>query len=300
MAGEITLKSFPFDSMEVLNSETEQMEPDRLYEAEIFRKYFAKFLSNGVYFGHYKNYGENSMKVSADSGLNIKVAKGAGIIEGADYENESERIFTLERPSTGNRVDRIVVKLDKTLAIRETQLYVKKGTGTTPATLQRDDNVYEICLAEVTVKSTTNITTDDVVDKRLDSTLCGLVNSLISVDGEELYQNFQTYINSVINELVRKDEEDIVFTGTIQDANGGTSENNFTDAYKQKLDGIANGANKITIENVLTSSSATNALSANQGKVLKGLVDGKQSKISTGTSVPSSLQEGEIYLQYFN
>lgn len=300
MAGEITLKSFPFDSMEVLNSETGQMEPDRLYEAEIFRKFFAKFLSNGVYYGHYKDYGENSMKVTSDGGLNIKVAKGAGIIEGADYENESERIFTLERPATGNRVDRVVVKLDKTLAIRETQLYVKKGTGTTPVTLQRDSNVYEICLAEITVKSTTNITADDIVDKRLDSTLCGLVNSLISVDGEELYQNFQTYINSVINELVRKDEDNIVFTGTIQDANGKTSKNNFTDAYKQKLDGIANGANNTIVENVLTSSSTTNALSANQGKILKGLVDGKQSKISTGTSVPSSLQEGEIYLQYFN
>ena len=203
MAG-VTLKSFPFDSMEVLNSETEQMEPDRLYEAEIFRKYFAKFLSNGVYFGEYQNYGENSMKVSADSGLNIKVAKGAGIIEGADYENESERIFTLERPSTGNRVDRVVVKLDKTLAVRETQLYIKKGTGTTPAELQRDDNVYEICLAEVTVKSTTNITANDVVDKRLNSSLCGIVNSLISVDGEELYQNFQDYIDSVTENIAFK------------------------------------------------------------------------------------------------
>ena len=204
MAGEIVLKSFPFDSMEVLNSETEQMEPDRLYEAEIFRNYFAKFLSNGVYFGHYKNYGENSMKVTADSGLNIKVAKGAGIIEGADYENESERIFTLERPSTGNRVDRVIVKLDKTLAIRETQLYVKKGTGTTPPTLQRDDNIYEICLAEVTVKSTTNITADDVVDKRLDSALCGLVNSLISVDGEELYEKFQDYIDEITSNILLK------------------------------------------------------------------------------------------------
>lgn len=300
MAGEIVLKSFPFDSMEVLNSETEQMEPDRLYEAEIFRNYFAKFLSNGVYFGHYKNYGENSMKVTADSGLNIKVAKGAGIIEGADYENESERIFTLERPSTGNRVDRVIVKLDKTLAIRETQLYVKKGTGTTPPTLQRDNNVYEICLAEITVKSTTNITADDVVDKRLDSTLCGLVNSLISVDGEELYQNFQDYIDSVTQNLVRKDEANVTISGIFKDANGGTSKNNFTDAYKTKLDGIASGANKTTVENVLTSSSTTNALSANQGKILKGLVDGKQSKISIGTSVPSSLQEGEIYLQYFN
>ena len=54
MSTSVTLKSFPFDSMEVLNEESGKMEDDRLYEAEIFRKYFAKFLSNGVYFGQYK------------------------------------------------------------------------------------------------------------------------------------------------------------------------------------------------------------------------------------------------------
>lgn len=239
MAGEITLKSFPFDSMEVLNEESSQMEPDRLYEAEIFRKYFAKFLSNGVYYGHYKNYGENGMKVTADGGLNIKVAKGAGIIEGADYENEEERVFTLERPTSGSRIDRVVVKLDKTLAVRETQLYIKQGTESAGPALQRDDNIYEICLAEVTVKSTTNITEADVVDKRLNSSLCGIVNSLISVDGEELYQNFQDYIDSVTENLVRKDEDSTI-TGKLI-AQGGIEGN-----VKGNLQGNADTASNCT------------------------------------------------------
>lgn len=214
MAGEITLKSFPFDSMDVLNAESGKMESDRLYEAEIFRKYFAKFLSNGVYFGHYKNYGENGMKVSAAGGLTIKVNAGAGIIEGADFENEEDKTFTLERPVSGNRIDRVVVKLDKTLAVRETQLYVKSGTGTTPATLQRDDNIYEICLAEVTVKSTSNIETADITDKRTNSNLCGIVNSLISVDGEELYQQFKDYIQEIKCNLVFKNQDNTI-TGKI-------------------------------------------------------------------------------------
>lgn len=284
MAGEITLKSFPFDSMDVLNTESSQMEPDRLYAAEIFRKYFAKFLSNGVYFGNYKNYGENSMKVTADGGLNIRVAKGAGLIEGADFENEQERVFTLERPVSGNRVDRVVVKFDTTLAVRETQIYVKSGTGETPALLQRDENIYEICLAEVTVKATTNITAADVVDKRIDSELCGIVNSLITVDGEELYQKFQDYIDTVTENLVRKDQENVTISGIFQDANGGTSENNFTDEYKNKLDGIEEQANKTVINNTLTSTSTVEALSAAMGKKLN---DEKQKNISYGTSTPS-------------
>lgn len=219
----VTLKSFPFDSMKVLNEESGQMEDDRLYEAEVFRKYFAKFLSNGVYFGHYKNFGENGMKVSLDNGLTIKVSKGCGIINGVDYELENDSLFILNRPSSGNRLDRVIVKVDDTLAERKTQLYIKEGNGTTPAILQRDENIYEICIAEVTVKSTTNLSDTDIKDTRLDNNLCGIVNSLISIDGEELYERFQTYIDGIADNLVRKDQDNII-TGKII-ANGGIEGN---------------------------------------------------------------------------
>lgn len=296
MADMITLKSFPFDSMEVLNSESNQMEPDRLYEAEIFRKYFAKFLSNGVYFGNYKNYGENSMKVTSDGGLNIRIAKGAGLIEGADYENEEERVITLERPTSGSRIDRVIIRLDKTLAERNTYLLIKAGDGTTTAELQRDENIYEICLAEITVKSTSNISLGDVVDKRLNKELCGIVNSLISVDGEELYQKFRDYIDTVTDNLIRKDQENVTILGVFKDANGGTSKNNFSDEDKAKLNGIATGANKTVVNNTLTSSSVIEALSAAMGKKLN---EEKQKKIFYGTSAPSEGSDGDIYIQFF-
>lgn len=296
MSDKVILKSFPFDSMQVLNEQSGQMEPDRLYEAEIFRKYFAKFLSTGVYYGHYKNYGENSMKVASDGGLNISIAPGAGIIEGADFENEEEKIFALERPASGERIDRVVIRFDKTLAERKTYLLIKEGNGTTQATLQRDDNIYEICIAEVTVKSTTNITSNDVIDKRTNLDLCGIVNSLISVDGEELYQQFREYIDSVTDNLVRKDQ-DIVLTGTLVDANGrGLSANDFTNAYKEKLDNISKNANETIINNTLTSSSTTEALSAAMGKKLN---EEKQKNISSGTETPSGGDSGDIYIQYF-
>lgn len=287
MSTTVTLKSFPFDSMQVLNEESGQMEPDRLYEAEIFRKYFAKFLSNGVYFGQYKNYGENSMKVILDSGLTIKVTKGCGIINGADYELENDTLFVLERPASGERKDRVVIKIDDTLATRETQLYVKEGNGLTPATLQRDGNIYEICIAEVSVKTTSNLTNADIKDTRLNKDLCGIVNSLISVDGQELYEQFQGYIDTVTENLVRKDQN-IVMTGTISDTQGRClSKNDFTNDLKAKLEGISSGANKTIVENLLTSNNTTNALSAAQGKALKTLVDEKQKKITYGTAAPS-------------
>lgn len=48
----------------------------------------------------------------------------------------------------------------------------------------------------------------------------------------------------------------------------GLSSNDFTTNEKTKLSGIATGANKTVVENVLTSTSTTNALAANQGKAL--------------------------------
>lgn len=52
----------------------------------------------------------------------------------------------------------------------------------------------------------------------------------------------------------------------------GLSTNDFTTALLNKLNGIAEGANKTTVENVLTSTSTANALSAAQGKALKDLI----------------------------
>lgn len=60
-----------------------------------------------------------------------------------------------------------------------------------------------------------------------------------------------------------------MFSGKVDTEDGkGLSANDYTTAEKNKLAGIETGANKTTVENVLTSTSTTNALSANQGKVL--------------------------------
>lgn len=58
-------------------------------------------------------------------------------------------------------------------------------------------------------------------------------------------------------------------------------------------------ANKVSLENSLTSTSTSKALTALQGKNLKDLVDAKQKKITKGTSTPSGGSDGDIYIQYF-
>lgn len=58
------------------------------------------------------------------------------------------------------------------------------------------------------------------------------------------------------------------------------STNDYTTEEKQKLAGIATNANKTTVENVLTSDSTTNALSAAQGKALKALIDSLTERVA--------------------
>lgn len=57
------------------------------------------------------------------------------------------------------------------------------------------------------------------------------------------------------------------------------STNDYTTTEKQKLAGIATQANKTIIENLLTSTSSVNALSAAQGKVLKDALDALSARV---------------------
>lgn len=60
----------------------------------------------------------------------------------------------------------------------------------------------------------------------------------------------------------------------------GLSSNDFTNAYKTKLDDIAAQANKTIVDNSLTSTSTTNALAAAQGKALKDLIDALTARVA--------------------
>lgn len=81
---------------------------------------------------------------------------------------------------------------------------------------------------------------------------------------------------------IAKLEQDVASlkTGKVDKVSGkGLSTNDYTTEEKTKLAGIAAQANKTTVENVLTSSSTTNALSAAQGKALKDALDALTARV---------------------
>lgn len=115
---------------------------------------------------------------------------------------------------------------------------------------------------------------------------------------DEAGNSIKDYINEILIEELEK-----LFSDTSKE-NKTTLE--LANTLKTKLDGIDNGATKTAINNTLTSTSTSEALSANQGKSLKDLIDsltttvnGKQKTISKGTAIPYGGSDGDIYIQYF-
>lgn len=74
-----------------------------------------------------------------------------------------------------------------------------------------------------------------------------------------------TYYNSIIEQMIAAKVDKV--------EGKQLSTNDFTTDEKKKLAGIAANATRVLVENVLTSDSTTNALSAAQGKALKALID---------------------------
>ena len=196
---EIELESFPFNSIV----------DDREYEAEIFRNYFGKFLTTGVYFGLYNDYGDYSMKVVPDTGLNIKVLKGCGLIKGTDFNLKNDTILQLQMPIGNNRKDMIVVRFDDRLEERKTKLYIKQGTEAEYAKLERTIDIYEICLAKIIVQDRAlEVTVEDIEDTRRNKNLCGIVTSLIDIDIQDVLEDITAKKDKFFLDLNIKTEKE--------------------------------------------------------------------------------------------
>jgi hypothetical protein len=151
---------------------------DRVYDATDFAAYFGSLVSNGIFYKTATN-----LQVSPGMGLAVSVAAGSAWINGYRYENTDALNMPLTTAHGSNpRIDRIVVRLSQ--ISRNIQLAVVTGTpAATPVApdLTRTSDVYELGIAEVLVPAAaTSIAANNITDTRLNTSLCGLVNSLVS------------------------------------------------------------------------------------------------------------------------
>lgn len=151
---------------------------DRIYDATDFAAYFGSLVSNGIFYATATN-----LQVSPGTGLAVSIAAGIAWINGYRYENTDALNIPLATANGSNpRIDRIVVRLS--MINRSIQLAVVTGipaaSPSAPA-LTRTTDVYELCIADVLVPAAaTSIAPNNITDTRLNTNLCGLVNSLVS------------------------------------------------------------------------------------------------------------------------
>lgn len=173
---------------------------DKRYSSEDFAEYFRAFLTDGI-----KNGGDNLKVTSTGSSMQVSVLPGTAMIRGYFYmlEGAGGKALNIEASDGRDRIDRVILRLDRGASVRNISLAVKRGqSGTSPAApaLTREGNIYELSLARVYVKvNSVKIMPADISDERYDTAVCGLINSLITLDTTEFYQQAQTAIEALQN-----------------------------------------------------------------------------------------------------
>lgn len=167
---------------------------DRKYQASDFAAYFGSLLTNGVF----PNPGTN-LQVVSNSDMTVTVNIGKGWISGYFYLNDAVLILPIDvADGILKRIDRIALRMDT--VNRSIAAVVKKGTfSSTPVALalQRDADAYELALADVYVDAgVTSITGAAITDQRLNTVLCGWVNSLIQADTTAIFDQYQAWFAS--------------------------------------------------------------------------------------------------------
>jgi hypothetical protein len=174
------------------------------------------------------------------------VEPGKAIIQGYAYENTTDLYLQHALPeATLDRIDRIILRLDKRNQSRYIKLFVLQGIAAAspvPPTLTRDEFIYELSLAQIRVRANTStLVAGDLIDERLDESLCGLVYSLISIPTSQFQAQWDNWFGS--NTATYEQEWNDWFSG-IQDS-GFASAEEFT---AHKADGVSHvtQANKDT------------------------------------------------------
>ena len=175
---------------------------DRVYNAEEFSVPFSALIDTGVLEG-----AGDSLEVTTDgSSMQTTIGTGVAFIRGRYAENTSPRAHTHDTETVGvDRIDRIVIRLDLRPEARYVESFVKKGVASSnpvPPALQRDDNVYEISLAQVRIRGgQTFISPSDIIDERGDENICPWARSKVlpHIDSEEVAQlrnDFESHVQT--------------------------------------------------------------------------------------------------------
>ncbi len=165
------------------------------YNGFKFNRQLKYLVKDGV-FATPQNTPSDYLQVMQDTGMQVKIRPGAGNFFNTWFESTEEEILTLDVGSSLDRIDLIVVEVNKTPTVLKSYFKVIKGTpGSTPVapTIVRTSYIEQYTLAAIYVRANTvNIYQSNITDKR-GSADCPWVTSLIQqVDTSTLFLQFET------------------------------------------------------------------------------------------------------------
>lgn len=180
----------------------DSIDGDRKYNAEQISNYFEGLIGNGIF----ENVG-NKMQVTAGDLMSVNVGSGRAMIKCHWVKNDASVNLTLDDADVQyGRIDAIVLRLNTSDRGRQITLEVKKGTlASKPSkpSATRTADVYELILAYVKINpKVTQIKQSDIMDQRLNTSLCGYVTGLIKqVDTSQLFKQYTTAFDDYYNTM---------------------------------------------------------------------------------------------------
>lgn len=165
---------------------------DRLYSADEMNMPYKKIVSNGVI-----PVPSSAFQVMASSGMAVQIMAGNGLFGDRWAENDAPIIVELDAAhATLDRIDLIVVRSNSSESVRDTDIFIKKGTpASSPVApeIERSTYIQEYALAEIRVgKGSTAITQTNITDTRPDTARCGWCTHLIQqVDTSTLFEQWK-------------------------------------------------------------------------------------------------------------
>ena len=228
----------------------------RSYSAAEFAEFMKTFYSTGVISGGDK------LKVTKDSStLSVSVNPGMAMVEGHWYKNtEVEFLQVTAADTVYPRIDRVVLRLDLSLEVRSVHLAVIEGTPAAapqPPELTRNDNIYEISLARITIPANA-LTVSAVADERPDASLCGISQGLYTADLsgfnqelEELLEDMEVKAQAAVD-LIRNmtNEELLAMLLSIDGSDSGIDADKLDGQHGSFYLNYENLNNKPTIESL--------------------------------------------------
>lgn len=160
---------------------------------------------------------DGNLSVTANGNMTVRVSDGVGWLandkaDGTVFWNDtkeqtgSELQLTIPLPDAIlPRIDRIVVSWDTVDYAEKPRIEVLKGTpNNAPTAPELTNNTLkrQISLARIYVAAAvSSISSDNITDERLDTSVCGLVTDWVSIDTSMMHSQFEELLKAIQKEL---------------------------------------------------------------------------------------------------